>query len=245
MSINTGTPSYSSTAGFILDLDSIIEEAFERCGLQDRTGYELKTARRSINLMIAEWANRGLNLWTIQQREATVTAGTQMIEGTTLYSVDAAGNATTDANDSSQIIDIDSAVMSNSNGDFSMTKIGRSTYWDYTVKTTQGRPAQWYFERTILPKVYFFPAADSTYTFKYYASLRMTDINAYTKNAMIPFRFLPCLVAGLAYYISMKYAPDRIQILKGVYDEEFSRAAASDVEKASYSMVPRQTLFFS
>ena len=111
----------------------MIEEAFERCGLQDRTGYELKTSRRSINLMIAEWANRGLNLWTIQQREATVVAGTQMIEGTTLYSVDSAGNATSDANDSSQIIDIDSAVMSNSNGDFSMTKIGRSTYRDYTI----------------------------------------------------------------------------------------------------------------
>jgi hypothetical protein len=244
MAINTGTPSYSSTAGFILDLDSLIEEAFERCGLQDRTGYELKTARRSINLMIVEWANRGLNLWTIQQREATVTAGTQSISGTTLYSVDSAGNATTDANDSAQIVDIDSAVMSNSSGDYSMTKIGRSTYWDYTVKTTQGRPAQYYFERTILPTVYFFPAADSTYTFKYYASLRMTDINAYTKNAMIPFRFLPCLVSGLAYYVAMKYAPDRLAMLKGVYDEEFYRAAASDVEKASYSMVPRQTLYF-
>ncbi len=245
MAINTGTPSYSSTAGFILDLDSLIEEAFERCGLQDRTGYELKTARRSINLMIAEWANRGLNLWTIQKREATVTAGTQMIEGTTLYSVDSAGNATTDANDSSQIVDIDLGVMSNSSGDYSMTKIGRSTYWDYTVKSSQGRPAQYYFERTILPKVYFFPQADSTYTFKYYASLRMTDINAYTKNAQIPFRFLPCLVAGLAYYVGMKYAPDRLPILKGVYDEEFGRAAASDVVKASYSAVPRQTLFFS
>ena len=240
MAINTGTPSYSSTAGFILDLDALIEEAFERCGLQDRTGYELKTSRRSINLMIAEWANRGLNLWTIQQREATVVAGTQMIEGTTLYSVDSAGNAPSDANDSSQIIDIDSAVMSNSNGDFSMTKIGRSTYWDYTIKSTQGRPSQYYFERTILPIVYFFPEADSTYTFKYYASLRMTDINAYTKNAQIPFRFLPCMVAGLAYYVSMKYAPDRIQILKTIYDEEFSRAASQDVEKASYSMVPRQ-----
>ena len=219
MSINTGTPSYSSTAGFILDLDSLIEEAFERCGLQDRTGYELKTARRSINLMIAEWANRGINLWTIQQREATVTSGTKVLSGTALYSVDSAGNATTDDNDSSQIVDIDSAVMSN-------------------------RPAQFYFEITILPKVYLFPAADATYTFKYYASLRMTDINAYTKNAMIPFRFLPCLVAGLSYYVSMKYAPDRIQILKAVYDEEFSRAAAADVEKASYSMVPRQTLYF-
>jgi len=239
MALNTGDPSYSTTAGFILDLDSLIEEAFERCGLQDRTGYELKTARRSINLMIAEWANRGLNLWTIQRRTASITAAMQSISGADLYSVDSAGNATTDDQDSSQIIDIDTAVMSNSNGDFSMTRIGRSTYLDYTVKTTQGRPAQFYFERTILPTLYMFPAADSAYTMTYYAALRMTDINQYTKNAQIPFRFLPCLVAGLSYYTAMKYAPDRIQILKTIYDEEFSRAASEDVEKSSYSMVPR------
>jgi len=239
-SLNTGTPSYSSTAGFILDLDSLIEEAFERCGLQDRTGYELKTARRSINLLIAEWANRGLNLWTIQRRTASITQGMQSISGAALYSVDSAGNATTSDQDSSQIIDIDTAVMSNSNGDFSMTKIGRSTYLDYTVKDTQGRPAQFYFERTILPTFYMFPAADAAYTMIYYAALRMTDINEYTKNAQIPFRFMPCLVAGLAYYVAMKYAPDRIQLLKTIYEEEFRRAADEDVEKASYSMVPRQ-----
>jgi hypothetical protein len=85
-----------------------------------------------------------------------------------------------------------------------------------------------------------FPQADSTYTMTYYASLRMTDINQYTKNAQIPFRFMPCLVAGLAYYVAMKYAPDRVQLLKSIYEEEFSRAASEDVEKASYSMVPRQ-----
>jgi hypothetical protein len=239
-SLNTGNPSYSSTAGFILDLDSLIEEAFERCGLQDRTGYELKTARRSINLLIAEWANRGLNLWTIQRRTANITQGMQSISGADLYSVDSAGNATTSDEDSSQIIDIDTAVMSNSNGDFSMTKIGRGTYLDYTVKDTQGRPAQFYFERTILPTLYMFPAADAAYTMIYYAALRMTDINEYTKNAQIPFRFMPCLVAGLAYYVAMKYAPDRIQLLKTIYEEEFRRAADEDVEKASYSMVPRQ-----
>tara|TARA_R110000737_G_scaffold76483_3_gene107173 strand:- start:286 stop:1023 length:738 start_codon:yes stop_codon:yes gene_type:complete len=238
--LNTGAPAYSPTAGFILDLDSLIEEAFERCGLQDRTGYELKTARRSINLLIAEWANRGLNLWTIQRRSATITQGMQSIAGAALYSVDSAGNATTDAQDSSQIIDIEDAVMSNTNGDFSMTRIGRSTYLDYTVKTTQGRPSQFYFERTILPTLYLFPEADAIYTLTYYASLRMTDINQYTKNAQIPFRFMPCLVAGLAYYTAMKYAPDRIQILKAIYDEEFRRASVEDVEKASYSMVPRQ-----
>ena len=96
--LNTKTPTYSTTAGFILDLDMLVEEAFERCGLQDRTGYQLKSARRSVNLMIAEWANRGLNLWTIQSRTATIVKGTQSISGSDLYSVDAAGNATTDDN---------------------------------------------------------------------------------------------------------------------------------------------------
>jgi len=237
--LNTKTPTYSTTAGFILDLDMLVEEAFERCGLQDRTGYQLKSARRSVNLMIAEWANRGLNLWTIQSRTATIVKGTQSISGSDLYSVDAAGNATTDDNASSQIVDVQSATMSNNNGDFAMTRIGRETYSDYTVKTTEGRPSQFYFERTILPTLYLFPAADATYTLKYYASIRMTDLDDYTNNAQIPFRFLPCLVSGLAYYVSMKYAPDRIQILKAVYEEEFTRAANEDVEKASYSMVPR------
>ena len=238
--LNTKTPTYSSTAGFILDVDQLVEEAFERCGLQDRSGYHLKTARRSINIMLADWANRGLNLWTIQYRTASIAKGTQVISGSDLYSVDAAGNATTDNNDSSQLIDIQNAVMSNSDGDFAMTRIGRETYWDYTVKSSEGRPSQFYFERTILPKLYLFPAADAAYTLKYYASIRMTDLDDYTNNAQIPFRFMPCLVAGLAYYIAMKYAPDRIQMLKAIYEEEFTRAANEDVEKSSYSMVPKQ-----
>jgi|TARA_R100001443_G_scaffold44569_1_gene57587 hypothetical protein len=232
-------PTYSSTANFDLQIDTLVEEAYERCGLQDRSGYHLKTAKRSLNLMIAEWANRGLNLWTITERSATVAADATQLSGTTLYPVNAAGNAST-AGDEAEIIDITEAVIrDSSNNDYSMTRIGRSSYLDYTVKTSKGRPSQFYFERTILPKVFLFPAAQEAYTFKYYASIRMLDIDTYPTNAQIPFRFLPCLTAGLAYYLSLKYAPDRVQLLKTLYEEEFRRAADEDVEKASYSMVPR------
>ena len=143
-------PTYSSTANFDLQIDTLVEEAYERCGLQDRSGYHLKTAKRSLNLMIAEWANRGLNLWTITERSATVAADATQLSGTTLYPVNAAGNAST-AGDEAEIIDITEAVIrDSSNNDYSMTRIGRSSYLDYTVKTSKGRPSQFYFERTIL-----------------------------------------------------------------------------------------------
>jgi len=135
-------PTYASTASFDLAIDDIVEEAFERCGLQDRTGYEIKTARRSLNIMFADWANRGLNLWTIQKQEiAVASAGfTNPLSGATLLT-----GGKTDT-----IIDITNCVMrDSSNNDFAMTRIGRSTYWNYTVKSTSGRPTQFYFERTI------------------------------------------------------------------------------------------------
>ena len=211
-------PTYGSTADFDLSIDDIAEEAYERCGLQVRSGYDLKTARRSLNLMLSEWANRGLNLWTIQKQEKTLAADTTALTGTDLFG--------SGANASQQIVDItDLVIRDSSNNDFSTTSISRSTYWNYAVKTTSGRPSQYYFERTINPTLYLYPAADTTYTLIYYALVRMKDAGAYTNNAEIPFRFLPCLTAGLAYYIAMKKAPDRIQLLKQVYEDEFQRAA--------------------
>ncbi len=227
-------PTYASTASFDLAIDDIVEEAFERCGLQDRTGYEIKTARRSLNIMFADWANRGLNLWTIQKQEIAVTAAgfTNPLADATLLT----------GGDTQTIIDITNCVMrDSSNNDFAMTRIGRSTYWDYTVKSTSGRPTQFYFERTINPTVYLYPVPDVDYTFVYYALIRMFDAGSYTNNAQIPFRFIPCMIAGLAYYMALKYQPDRVTLLKPLYEEEFQRAASEDVEKASYSMVPRQT----
>jgi hypothetical protein len=228
-------PTYASTANFDLSIDDIAEEAFERCGLQVRSGYDLKTARRSLNLLLSEWANRGLNLWTIQKQEKTLAADTTALTGTNLFG--------SSADDSQQIVDItDVIIRDSSNNDFSTTSISRSTYWNYAVKTTSGRPSQYYFERTINPTLYLYPAADTTYTLIYYALVRMADSGAYTNNTEIPFRFLPCLSAGLAYYIAMKKAPDRIGMLKQIYEDEFQRAAAQDGERTSLFLTPKTYL---
>ena len=225
-------PTYSSTANFDLSIDEIVEEAFERCGLQDRTGYQLKTARRSLNLLLAEWSNRGLNLWTIQKQTAALAANTTALTGAALFG---AG-----ANDASQIVEITDLVIRDSdNNEYSCSPIGRSTYLNYTVKTSGGRPTQYYFEKTINPTLYLYPAADAAYTVVYYAMLRMQDSGDYTNNAEIPFSFLPCLTAGLAYYISLKYAPDRTQMLKVLYEEEFKRAADTNRENVSSHFVPK------
>jgi len=138
-----------------------------------------------------------------------------------------------------QIVDItDVIIRDSSNNDYSTTAIARSQYWNYTVKTTSGRPTQYYFERTINPTLYLYPAADQAYTLIYYALVRMSDSGDYTNNSEIPFRFLPCLVAGLAYYISMKRAPERMQALKLLYEDEFKRAADEDGSRTSVYLTP-------
>jgi hypothetical protein len=225
-------PTYASTAAFDLSIDEIVEEAFERCGLQDRTGYQLKTARRSLNLLLAEWSNRGLNLWTIQKQTAALAATTTQLSGTALFGAN--------ASDASQIVEItDIVIRDSNNNEYSCSPISRSTYLNYTVKTTAGRPTQYYFEKTIDPTLYLYPAADAAYTVVYYAMLRMKDSGDYTNNNEIPFSFLPCLTAGLAYYLALKYAPEKIQILKMVYEEEFKRAADTNRENVSSHFVPK------
>ena len=222
----------SDSTDFELDVAEYIEEAFERCGLEVRTGYDLKTAKRSLNLMLAEWANRGINLWTVKKQEKTLAADTTNLTGTNLFG--------SGADDSQQIVGItDVIIRDSSNNDYSTISISRATYWNYTVKTTSGRPTQYYFERTINPTLYLYPAADTTYTLKYYALLRMKDAGDYTNNAEIPFRFLPCMTAGLAYYISMKKAPERMQALKLLYEDEFKRAADEDGERTSVFLTPQ------
>lgn len=228
-------PTYGSTANFDLSIDEIISEAFERCGLQVRSGYDIKTARRSLNLMLAEWANRGINLWTVKKQEKALAANTTSLTGTNLFGAN--------ADDSQQIVGItDVIIRDSSNNDYSTNTISRAQYWNYTVKTTSGRPTQYYFERTINPTLFLYPAADTTYTLVYYALVRMKDAGAYTNNTEIPFRFLPCLTAGLAYYIAMKKAPERIQLLKQVYEDEFQRAADQDGERTSLFLTPKTYL---
>jgi hypothetical protein len=225
-------PTYASTASFDLTIDQICQEAYERCGLQIRSGNDLQTAKRSLNLMLAEWANRGINLWTVKKQEKALAANTTSLTGANLFGAGA------DAPE--QIVDItDVIIRDSSNNDYSVNAISRATYWNYTVKTTSGRPTQFYFERTINPTLYLYPAANEAYTLIYYALVRMADSGDYTNNSEIPFRFLPCLVAGLAYYISMKKAPERMQALKLLYEDEFKRAADEDGQRTSVYLTPQ------
>ena len=220
----------SGTATFTLDFDDIIVEAYERCGVEVRDGYDMKTALRSINLMFSEWANRGLNLWTIEQRQVALIAGQYE------YTLP------------DDTVDALSAVIRTNSGqgtqqDITIDRIGYAEYLHVPNKNTQSRPAQYFVQRTVPAKLFLYPAPDATqsYIFRYYAIRRIQDAGAFTNTADISFRFLPCLVAGVAYYLAVKKAPDRIQLLKAMYDEEFARAAAEDRERSSYFAVPTYT----
>ena len=211
----------SSSTDFELAVDDYIEEAFERCGLEIRTGYDLKTAKRSLNLMLAEWANRGLNQWTIVQRTQALTAD------------DSEYDLGTD------VIDVLSVVVRRSGTDFNMSRISRDTYLSIPTKTTTGRPTQYFLDRQITPNLKIWPAPEnSTDVIHYDALTRIQDADTMQNTLEVPFRFYPCLAAGLAYYISLKRAPDRIQLLKNVYEEEFDRAMAEDRDRSSFTIAP-------
>ena len=211
----------SGSTDFELAVDDYIEEAFERCGLEIRTGYDLKTAKRSLNLMLAEWANRGLNQWTIVQRTQALTAD----------------NTEYDLGD--DVIDVLSLVVRRSGTDFNMSRISRDTYLSIPTKTTTGRPTQYFLDRQITPNLKIWPAPEnSTDVIHYDALTRIQDADTMQNTVEIPFRFYPCLSAGLAYYISLKRAPDRIQLLKNIYEEEFDRAMAEDRDRSSFTIAP-------
>lgn len=211
----------SGSRDFNLDVAEIIEEAYERCGLELRTGYDAQTARRSLNLMLAEWANRGLNLWTVAQ--GTI----PLVTGTASYSLAA------------DVIDLLDVVVRSQGTDYEVERISRTEYFTLPDKTTTGRPSQYFLERGITPTIYLWAAPEnSTDQIRYYYVRRMQDADTLTNTTEIPFRFLPCMVAGLAYYISMKRAPDRVGLLKAVYDEEFQRAADEDIDRVPLKIVP-------
>jgi hypothetical protein len=212
----------SSSTDFNLDVAEYIEEAFERCGLEAKTGYDLQTAKRSMNIMLAEWANRGLNQWTIEQRTQALTANDSE------YSL------------GTDIIDILSVVVRRSGTDFSMTRISRDTFINLPNKTSTSRPTQYFLDRQITPNLKLYPTPEnSTDVIVYDALTRMQDADTQVNTLEIPFRFIPCLTAGLAYYIAMKRAPDRIQLLKSVYEEEFERAMAEDRDRSAFNVTPK------
>ena len=211
----------SGSTNFELDVSDYIEEAFERCGLEVRTGYDLQTARRSLNLLFADWANRGLNQWTIAQRTQTVTSST----GTYDLGED--------------VIDVLSMVVRRDNNDLSMERISRDTYLSIPSKTTTGRPTQFFIDRQITPQIKVCPLPENSTDILVFDCLtRIQDADTFTNTIEVPFRFYPCLAAGLAYYLAIKKAPDRIQLLKAIYDEEFDRAQAEDRDRASFNVAP-------
>ncbi len=220
----------SGTTSFELDVSDYIEEAFERCGMSVRTGYELTTAKRSLNLLFADWANRGLNRWTIEQNTVSLVAGTNS------YNLDA------------DTIDVLSAVIRTNPGvttqsDVTIERVSRDKFLNIPTKLSRARPTQWYIDRSITPVLNVWPTPDTSYTFVFDRLTRIQDAGDFTNTVEVPFRFYPCLAAGLAYYISMKKAPERMQILKAAYEEEFQRAAYEDVDRANLTLTPRRDYY--
>ena len=293
----------SGSTDFELDVAEYVEEAFERCGLEVRTGYDLTSARRSLNLLFADWANRGLNRWTIEQATLplasgiaiypagtltmtvaasgsfsvgeTITGGTSgatasitsirsstaiditVPEGTFSASETITGgtsSATTTVSSAVSLvpiqstIDVLSAVIRTGTGsdqtDVSISRISRDAYINISNKNSTSRPTQFYVDRLITPEIKLWPTPnDNTYTLVYDKLTRIDDVDNPQNTVDVPFRFYPCLSAGLAYYISLKRAPQRTQLLKAVYEEEFERAAAEDRDRASLSLTPSRDYY--
>jgi hypothetical protein len=228
----------SGTKTFELDVADYIEEAFERCGIEIRTGYDQRTARRSLNLLLAEWANRGLNQWTIEKETITVTPTGGVNNGGVSYTL------------SGSTIDIISAIVRNQDGvgtssqaDLTVDRVSREYYLNIPNKLTEGRPVQYFVDRQITPVLYVWPKPNTTYYMVVDKLVRMDDAGAGVNTLQVPFRFYPCLAAGLAYYIAMKKAPERVQLLKAVYEEEFERAAGEDRDRASLTLAPVQNFY--
>lgn len=222
----------SGTAAFNLDLSEIVEEAFERCGSELRTGYDLRTARRSLNLMFADWANRGLNMWTFEQ--GTI----NLVPGQATY------NLPVDTVDLLEHVIRTGAGVESTQADLTITRISVSTYATIPNKLQQARPIQIWVERLDQPRVTLWPVPDNSqpYQLVYWRLRRIQDAGDGVNTMDMPFRFIPCMVAGLAYYLSMKVpgAADRMSALKMQYDEAWELAATEDREKAPDRLVPRR-----
>jgi hypothetical protein len=218
----------SGTTSFDLNIDDIIEEAYERCGVRTNSGWNIKSARRSLNLLFSEWGNRGLHLWKV------VLQVTPMVSGQPTY--------TTPSNCS----DVLEAYISSTSDvelttrDLTLSKIDRSTYASLPNKGQIGQPSQYYIDRQINPTInlYLCPNNSIYQYVKYYYIARIQDAGDYTNTTDLPYRFLPCMVSGLAFYLSQKVAPERIQNLKLLYEDELQRALEEDSQRTSVFISP-------
>jgi hypothetical protein len=222
----------SGVANFNLDLSEIVEEAFERCGAELRTGYDLRTARRSLNLMFADWANRGINMFTFEQ--GTI----NLVPGTATY------NLPTDTVDLLEHVIRTGAGSASTQADLTITRISVSTYATIPNKLQQARPIQIWIERLDTPRVTLWPVPDNSqvYQLVYWRMRRIQNAGDGVNTMDMPFRFIPCMVAGLAYYLALKVpgAEQRLDVLKSQYDEAWTLASGEDQEKAALRFVPRQ-----
>jgi hypothetical protein len=222
----------SGTTAFNMDLTELVEEAFERCGAEMRTGYDLRTARRSLNLLFADWANRGINMWTFEQ--GTIT----LIPGQATYDLPA------DTVDLMEHVIRTGAGSASTQADLNITRISVSTYATIPNKLQQARPLQVWIERLqAAPRITVWPVPDNTqtYTFVYWRLKRIDDAGNGVNTMDVPFRFLNAMVAGLAYYLALKIpnGAQRLDVLKAQYDEAWDLASTEDREKAAVRFVPR------
>jgi len=293
----------SGTTTFDLQIDDIIEEAYERCGLRTNSGHDIRSARRSLNLLFSEWGNRGVHLWKVNLNQIVFTAGvatysapiqvndvleayissTGAVNGTlnaaltttstsvvltdasafgttgtvqiglefityTGKSTNTLTGATRGALGSLAVAHVSGVAVQNITGqgtsntnDIALTKIDRSAYSALPNKLATGQPSQYFIDRQTQPTISLYLAPDaSTYTtLKYYSIDRIQDAGTYTNNPDVPFRFLPCMCSGLAYYLSQKRAPDRIQLLKQLYEDELLRALNEDGSRTSVYISPQ------
>ena len=208
----------SGTTSFNITIDEAVEEAYERCGVRTNSGHDIKSARRSLNLLFSEWGNRGINLWKVKSETLT------LVNGTATY------NTPIDCNDV-----LEAVVTTTGGTQQTLTKISRSEYIAIPNKTDTGTPSQYYVNRQITPTISLYLAPDTsavTNIFYYYLA-RIQDAGAYSNTTDMPFRFYPCMVSGLAFYLSQKIALDRVQMLKMLYEDELKRALDEDGQRTS------------
>jgi len=218
----------SGTTSFNLDIDDIIEDAYERCGVRTNSGYNIKSARRSLNILFSEWGNRGVHLWKVELKTQSLTSGT------------ATYATPSDCSDVLEAYISTTNAITSSTNDISLDKIDRSAYAALPNKGQTGQPSQYFVDRQITPTVTLYLTPDAnTYTFlKYYYISRIQDAGAYTNQANVPYRFLPCMISGLAYYLGQKFAPERVQGLKLIYEDELQRALEEDSQRTSSFISP-------
>ena len=213
----------SGTTNFDLSIDRVIERAYARCGMDLRTGYQLTAARDNLNLLFSEWGNRGIHLWKVINHTQTLTAGT---------------NVYTAPADASDVLEV---VFRSGDTDTTMSKISRSEYENLPNKTSQGTPSQYYIKRDLnAVKIHLYLTPNTTGTqLNYYYVGRIEDVGAFTNTPDAPYRFLPCLVSGLAYYTSQEVALERSQELERRYEAELQRALIEDSQSTSVNIVPQ------